>query len=85
MPLTSGHPAEEALALRDAYDAVVLPKLSELEQNRVLAQMNARAHDSTLNPSNAGAPRGVPRNVRAKEGGTFGNALRYAEQRVAGR
>lgn len=85
MPLTSGHPAEEALALREAYDAVVLPKLSELEQNRVLAQMNARANDSTLNPSNTGAPTGIPKNVRAKDGGTFGNALRYAEQRMAGR
>ena len=85
MPLTSGHPAEEALALREAYDAVVLPKLSELEQNRVLAQMNARANDSTLNPSNTGAPTGIPKNVRAKDGGTFGNALRYAEQRAAGR
>ncbi len=85
MPLTSGHPAEEAIVLRRAYDQVVGPELSKLEQNRVLADLKSRAHASSLNPASTGAPSGVPKNVRAKDGGSFGNALKWAEQQQAGR
>lgn len=85
MPLTSGHPAEEAMVLRDAYDQVVLPKLSELEQNRVLADLKQKATASSLNPANTGAPTGIPKSVRAKDGGTMGNALKWAAERTAGR
>lgn len=85
MPPTSGHPAEEALALRDAYDAVVGPKLSELEQRRVLTTLKQHANASSLNPASTGAPGGVPKNVRAKDGGTIGNALIWATGKTAGR
>ncbi len=70
MPLTDGHPASEGAVLRRAYDRVVLPKLSVLEQDRGLA--------STLNPASGGATSGIPKSVRAKDGGTMAAALAYA-------
>lgn len=85
MPLTSGHPAEEAIVLQRAYWQVVGPQLSQLEQQRVVADLKTRAHASSLNPASTGAPSGVPKNVRAKDGGSFANALKYAEQQLSGR
>lgn len=85
MPLTDGHPASEAVVLRRAYDSVVLPQLSSLEQARVVADLKARANASSLNPASTGAPGGVPKNVAAKTGGTFGNALKYAAAQASGR
>ncbi len=84
-PLTSGHPAEEALLLARVYQRIVGPKLSQLEQARVLADLKSRANASSLNPSATGAPSGVPANVRAKTGGTFGSALKWAATQTAGR
>lgn len=84
-PLTSGHPAEEALLLSRVYQRVVGPKLSQLEQARVLADLKSRANASSLNPSATGAPSGVPKNVRAKDGGTFGAALKWAAGQTSGR
>ncbi len=84
-PLTSGHPAEEALLLSRVYQRIVGPKLSQLEQARVLADLKSRANASSLNPSATGAPSGVPANVRAKTGGTFGSALKWAASQTAGR
>ena len=85
MPLTSGHPAEEAIVLRRAYDQVVGPQLSTLEQQRVMADLKARAHASSLNPASTGAPSGIPKAVRAKDGGTFGAALQWAQAQQSGR
>lgn len=84
-PLTSGHPAEEAWLLRRVYDRIVGPKLSSLEQARVVAELKKLAHSSTLNPAATGAPTGVPKTVRAKDGGSFGNALRWAAAQAEGR
>lgn len=85
MPLTSGHPAEEAAVLTRAYWQVVGPKLSQLEQQRVVADLKARANASSLNPSATGAPTGVPKNITAKGGGSFGDALKWAQTQTAGR
>lgn len=85
MPLTSGHPAEEAIVLQRAYWQVVGPQLSKLEQQRVVAELKSRANASSLNPAATGAPSGVPKNVRAKDGGTFGNALAWAQAQQSGR
>lgn len=84
-PLTSGHPAEEALLLRKAYDRIVGPKLSALEQKRIVADLQSRAHASTLNPASTGAPSGIPKNVTAKHGGTMKEALAWAAREAAGR
>lgn len=85
MPLTSGHPAEEAIVLRRAYDQVVGPQLSQLEQKRVLDGLKARANASSLNPAATGAPSGIPKNITAKGGGSFGDALKWATTQTSGR
>lgn len=85
LPPTSGHPAEEAAALREAYDRVVLPKLSQLEHDKAVTSMRTRASASTLNPASTGAPGGVPKNVRAKDGGTMRDALKWATAQTSGR
>jgi len=84
-PLTSGHPAEEALLLRDVYDTVVGPKLSQLEQARVVADLQTRARASSFNPASAGAPSGVPKEAQAKHGGRMGDALKWAAAQNSGR
>lgn len=85
LPQTSGHPAEEAAALREAYDLVVLPKLSQLEHDKAVASMKSRATASTLNPASTSSPGGVPKSVSAKTGGTFRDALRWADAQASGR
>ncbi len=85
MPLTSGHPAEEAIVLQRAYWQVVGPELSKLEQQRVVADLKARANASSLNPAATGAPSGIPKNITAKGGGKFGDALKWATAQQAGR
>lgn len=85
-PLTSGHPAEEALMLQRIYHQIVSPKISQLEQDKTLATLKRNANASGLNPAAMGAPSGVPKNVRAKDGGTFKNALAWAatQQQTSG-
>ncbi len=85
LPQTSGHPAEEAAALREAYDRVVLPKLSQLEHDKAVASMKSRATASTLNPASTGTPGGIPKNVSARTGGTFRDALKWANAQASGR
>lgn len=85
MPLTDGHPASEGMVLRRAYDQVVLPKLSQLEQDRVLADLKKTANASSLNPAATGAPSGIPKTVRAKEGGSMAAALAWAATQQGGR
>lgn len=84
-PLTSGHPADERILLERTYRRIVGPKLSQLQQQKWLADLKARAGASSLNPAATGAPVGVPKNVRAKDGGTFANALKWAAEQNAGR
>jgi hypothetical protein len=84
-PLTSGHPAEEALLLRDVYDAIVGPKLSQLEQAKVVASLKERANASSLNPGATGAPGGIPKNAQAKHGGRMADALKWAASQTGGR
>lgn len=84
-PLTSGHPAEEALLLRRVYDRVVGPIRAAEDQKRIVADLQSRAHASTLNPASTGAPSGIPKTVRAKDGGTMGAALKWAAAQNAGR
>lgn len=84
-PLTSGHPAEEAMLLRETYDRIVGPKLSDLERKRITADLQSRAHASTLNPASTGAPSGIPKNVTAKHGGTMKEALAWAASQQQGR
>jgi len=85
MPLSDGHPASEMEVLRRAYDQVVLPKLSELESARVVKDLQSRAHASTLNPAATGAATGIPKNVTAKTGGSFAEALKWAASQTQGR
>lgn len=85
MPLTDGHPASEAQVLHKAYWQVVGPQLSQLEQARVMKDLQSRANASSLNPASTGAPSGIPKNVRAKDGGSFENALAWATTQTAGR
>jgi hypothetical protein len=84
-PLTSGHPAEEALLLRDVYDAIVGPKLSQLEQAKVVASLKERANASSLNPAASGAPSGIPKTAQAKHGGRMADALKWAASQQSGR
>lgn len=84
-PLTSGHPAEERVLLEQTYRRIVGPKLTQLQQAKWLADLKSKATASSLNPAATGAASGIPKNVRAKDGGTFGNAIRWAEQQTAGR
>lgn len=84
-PPTSGHPAEEALLLREVYDRIVGPTLSRLEQDKVVASLKERAHASSLNPAATGAPSGIPKNARAKDGGSMAHALEWAAAQQAGR
>lgn len=85
MPLTDGHPASEAQVLNRAYWQVVGPRLSELEQQKVMKDLQSRANASSLNPASTGAPSGIPKNVAAKTGGTFADALTWAQAQTAGR
>lgn len=85
MPPTSGHPAEEAQALYKAYIQVVGAKRDALAQEKVLANLKRQAGASTLNPAATGAPAGIPKNVSAKTGGTFKDALAWAQTQTAGR
>jgi hypothetical protein len=84
-PLTGGHPAEEAVLLQRVYRQVVGPKLDQIQQQKWLAELKSRANAGSVNPAATGAPVGVPKNVRAKEGGTFGNALKWAAAQQSGR
>lgn len=77
-PMTSGHPAEEALLLRQVYDAIVGPKLSDMQRSAWTKDLQTRATSGTVNPASTGMPSGVPKNVRAKTGGTFKDALAWA-------
>lgn len=78
MPLTSGHPAEEADALWRAYSKVVLPHLAKLEQDRIVADLQKQANANSLNPGSTGAAVGIPKKVRARDGGTMADALAWA-------
>lgn len=84
-PLTSGHPAEERILLEQTYRRIVGPKLSQIQQAEWLADLKTKATASSLNPSATGAPSGIPKNVRAKDGGSFAAALKWAEAQTAGR
>lgn len=83
-PLTDGHPMSELAVLRKAYDTVVFPQLSKLEQARVVAELKKTAHASSLSPASTGAPTGIPKTARAKEGGSMRDALRWAMEQQAG-
>lgn len=83
-PLTSGHPAEEALLLRRVYDRVVGPHLRSHSEASVVASLRERANASSLNPAATGAPSGIPNNARASKGGTMAEALRWAERQTSG-
>lgn len=84
-PLTGGHPAEEAVLLQRIYRQIVGPKLDAIQQQRWLAELKSRANAGSINPSATGAPSGIPKNVRAKDGGTFANALKWAATQQSGR
>lgn len=84
-PLTGGHPAEEAVLLQRIYRQIVGPKLDAIQQQKWIAELKSRANAGSINPSATGAPSGIPKNVRAKDGGTFANALKWAAAQQSGR
>lgn len=84
-PETGGHPAEEAVLLRQIYDSVVGPRLATLAQDKVLAQLQSRANASGINPAATGVPSGIPKSAQAKYGGSFKAALAHTLAQASSR
>ena len=63
---------------------MVGPKLQQLEQARLVKELQTRAQTASLNPAQQTGAGRQTASVRAKDGGTMGEALRRAMAANAG-